>query len=171
MALVGHRAAGKSSLLPHLKALTGRQAFDLDDVIAQRSGRNLRDWVRSDEPSFRVAERETFLSLPRGVLVAVGGGFLSHHGSLLLDAVAALVPISFETYRERLLQDTTRPRLRPRLTLEDELHTLYEERTHTHARVGTRSVAEVFARAAVPPRAARVVTLPPGQELRHAARM
>ncbi len=36
-----------------------------------------------------------------------------------------LVPVTFETYRERLLADTTRPRLRPGMSLEEELASVY----------------------------------------------
>jgi shikimate kinase len=48
-----------------------------------------------------------------------------------------VVPVCFETYRERLLADTSRPRLRPGMTLEEEIATVFHEREALHARVPT----------------------------------
>src|SRR4051812_12827745 len=79
VALVGHRASGKSTLLPLVGRLLGREGVDLDLELARRSGRDLRSWVQEDEPSFRASERACFESLPAGSLVACGGGFLASH--------------------------------------------------------------------------------------------
>lgn len=159
--LAGHRAAGKSGLLAGVAALLGRPAIDLDRELERQSGRSLRDWVRADEPSFRAAERRVFGELAPGGVVAVGGGFLSHHADSLRGLVTALVPITFETYRERLLADPSRPRLRPELSLEDELRVVYAEREEKHRRVSTRPLVELLL-ASKRRRARRVVTLPPG---------
>ena len=131
--LVGHRASGKSRILPMVAQLLRRRAVDLDAEISRRAGRELREWVAADPRGFREAERETFASLPPGLVVAAGGGFLALHADLLLGHVAVLVPVSFETYRERLLADASRPRLRPELSLEDEIRSVYEERERLHA--------------------------------------
>jgi len=140
--LVGHRAAGKTRLLPMVAELTGRPALDLDRELEARFQRSLRDWVREDEPSFRAAERFCFLSLPPGAVVAVGGGFLSLHGALLTGHVPLLVPVTFETYRERLLADASRPRLRPALSQEEEIFQVFHEREALHAKESTVSLAE-----------------------------
>jgi shikimate kinase len=140
----GHRAAGKTRLLPLVAELLGRQGLDLDAELEQRSGRNLRDWVSKEPEAFRIAERTTFLQLPRGSLVAVGGGFLSYHAEVLDPCFTLLVPVSFETYRERLLTDTTRPRLRPGMTLEEEISSVYQQREVLHARVSTVSLEELL---------------------------
>ncbi|ATB33363.1 shikimate kinase [Melittangium boletus DSM 14713] len=145
----GHRAAGKSRLLPLVSALLGRPGLDLDIELEQRTGRSLREWVATDTEGFRAAERALFLSLPPGSCVAVGGGFLSHHPDALEGSYTLLVPISFETYRERLLQDTRRPRLRPGVSLEEELSAIYEQRTLLHRRVPTVGLGE-FLRAMSP---------------------
>jgi shikimate kinase len=139
--LVGHRAAGKSSLLPLVAEWTGLLGIDLDVEIAARSCRDLRGWVSQDEAGFRTAERETFDELPGGVIVAAGGGFLSVHAEALAGQVPVLVPITSETYRERLLADTTRPRLRPELSLVDEIDRVYTDRERLHARVVTVPLA------------------------------
>ncbi len=143
--LAGHRAAGKSTLLPLIADLCGRRGVDLDHELERQHGAPIREWFGSDPAGFRAAERTAFSTLPQDVLVAVGGGFLSHHADLLDDAVVILVPVSFETYRERLLADRTRPRLRPELTLEQEIRTTFEERERVHAGVPTVSLAQALA--------------------------
>jgi shikimate kinase len=97
LAIAGHRAAGKSRLLPLLAELTGRPGLDLDVELERLHGRPLRAWVTEDVSGFRAAEREAFLRLPAGSLVALGGGFLSHHPDALQGAFTVLVPLSVET--------------------------------------------------------------------------
>jgi shikimate kinase len=137
LALGGHRAAGKSRLLPLVSALTGRPGLDLDVELERRHGRPLREWVTQDAAGFRAAERALFLAQPAGSLLALGGGFLSHHSDALQGAFTVLVPLTLETYRERLLADLTRPRLRPELSLEEEISRIHAERELLHARVPT----------------------------------
>jgi shikimate kinase len=135
--LAGHRTAGKTRLLPMVGKLLGRSGVDLDAELERQSGRGLKEWVAQNPTEFRAAERRTFLELPPGSLVAVGGGFLSHHPDALAGCFTLLVPIAFATYRERLMADTTRPRLRPELSLEEEISSLFHERETLHARVPT----------------------------------
>src|SRR6218665_2268112 len=71
VAIGGHRAAGKSRLLPLVSALLGRPGLDLDVELERRTGRSLREWVATDTEGFRAAERGLFLSLPPGSCVAV----------------------------------------------------------------------------------------------------
>ncbi len=137
---MGHRAAGKSRLLPLLAEWAGWPGVDLDRELERRSGRRLREWLPNDEAGFRRAERDLFESLPGGWLVAVGGGFLSNHPGALERHVSVLVPITLESYRERLLADSSRPRLRPELTLSEELDRVYLERERRHALVPTWSL-------------------------------
>jgi shikimate kinase/shikimate 5-dehydrogenase len=159
--LAGHRAAGKTRLLPHVAKLLARDGVDLDVELERRHARSLRDWVTQDEPGFRAAEKETFKSLPPGGVIAVGGGFLSLHPDALKGCLVVEVPVSFDTYRDRLLADTTRPRLRPELKPEDELRELYAERSARHAAARPMGLVDFLLRAARPPRPRRVVTLPP----------
>ncbi|HYO57360.1 shikimate kinase [Archangium sp.] len=142
VAIAGHRSAGKTRLLPLVSALLGRPGLDLDAELERRSGRSLRDWVVEDTDGFRAAERNLFLELPRGSVVALGGGFLANHPDTLQPCYTLLVPISFETYRERLLSDTSRPRLRPGMSLEEELHSIYHQRQVLHARVPHVNLAD-----------------------------
>ncbi|MBS1151651.1 MAG: Shikimate 5-dehydrogenase alpha [Myxococcaceae bacterium] len=161
LALVGHRAAGKSSLLPEIARLLGREGVDLDAEVARRSGRPLHEWVTLDPSGFRLAERTCFESLPRGSLVACGGGFLSAHPDALRGCLAVLVPITLETYCERLRSDTSRPRLIPELPFEQELREVWFEREEKHRRVHTVPLVDFLLSAAAGKRPRRVVTLPP----------
>jgi shikimate kinase len=161
--LAGHRAAGKSSLLPAVATLLGKPAVDLDAELERVHRRSIREWFATDRESFRRAERATFLSLPRGQVVAVGGGFLSHHPDALVGGVVVEVPISFETYAERLRADVGRPRLNPEVSLEVELREVWEERTRLHRQARPLSLVDFLLRAARGWRPARVVTLPPGE--------
>lgn len=142
--LVGHRASGKSRLLPVLAARLGWPALDLDAELERRAGRPLARWVADDEPSFRAAERTTFAALRGPRLVAVGGGFLALHADLLAGDTAVLVPVTFDTYCERLRADHTRPRLRPELPLEDELRAVWQEREAAHGRVATVPLVDLL---------------------------
>jgi shikimate kinase len=146
----GHRTAGKTRLLPLVGQLLGRSGVDLDHELERRHGESLRDWVARDPDSFRQAERALLLEMPRGSLVAVGGGFIPNHAEVLHACFTLLVPISFETYRERLLIDTTRPRLRPGMTLEEEIASIYYQRAVLHSRVHTVSLVD-FLRSFVSP--------------------
>jgi len=147
--LVGHRGAGKSTLLPRVAALLGRRPLDLDAEIERALGRPIREVFAEDERRFRAAERECFQRAPAGTAIAAGGGFLALHPDLLSggDTTAVLVPVSFETYRERLLKDETRPRLRPHLSAEEEVRAVYEEREAIHRALAERvmSLAELLA--------------------------
>lgn len=159
--LAGHRAAGKTRILPLVAKALGRSAVDLDAELERRSGGPLRAWVESDERGFRIAERDTFRTLPSGLVVAVGGGFLSHHTEALRGCLVVEIPITFETYAERLRADTTRPRLRPELSLEDELREIYMEREYRHAAARPSSLIDFMLMLVRGRRPRRVVTLPP----------
>lgn len=159
--LAGHRAAGKTQLLQPVAKALGRHGVDLDAELVRRHQRPLREWLESDERDFRAAERDTFRSLPSGLVVAVGGGFLSLHAELLRGCVTVEVPISFETYVERLTQDPTRPRLRPELSLDEELREVYSEREFRHAAARPLSLIDFMLRLVRGRRPRRVVTLPP----------
>jgi shikimate kinase len=135
--LAGHRSAGKTRLLPFLSELLGRPGVDLDAELERTTGRVLKAWVAENPTSFRAAERQALQAMPAGSLVAVGGGFLSHHPEALAECFTVVIPVSFETYRERLLADTTRPRLRPGMSLEEEISAVFHEREGLHARVPT----------------------------------
>lgn len=139
--IVGHRTAGKTRALPLVCALTGRPGFDLDREIEARHPRSLRAWVQQDPNGFRAAERKVFGQLPRASVISVGGGFLALHADLLQGCAPVIVPIGFATYRERLLADSSRPRLRPELTVEDEIVEIFHSREALHRQFPTVPLA------------------------------
>ena len=139
--IVGHRTAGKTRALPLVCALTGRPGFDLDREIEARHPRSLRAWVQQDPNGFRAAERRVFGQLPRASVISVGGGFLALHADLLEGCTPVIVPISFATYRERLLGDPSRPRLRPELSVEDEIVEIFHSREALHRQFPTVPLA------------------------------
>ena len=159
--LAGHRAAGKTRLLPHVARLLGRQGVDLDAELERRSGRALKDWVKDDEPGFRAAERELFDRLESNLVVAVGGGFLAKHSDALFGKLVVLVPVTFATYAERLRADPSRPRLMPSLGLEEELRQVYTEREALHRAARPTPLVDFVLMAERGLRPRRVVTLPP----------
>lgn len=159
--LAGHRGAGKTTVLPHVATALGRPGLDLDTELERRAGQPIREWFQRDVASFRVAEREVFSALPAGGLVAVGGGFLSNHGDLLGACLTVLVPVSWETFAERLTTDTSRPRLMPEVSLREELESIWAEREAKHRRVKTMSFVDFVLALTKPARPRRVVTLPP----------
>ncbi len=162
--LAGHRSAGKSRLLPHLAAMLGREAVDLDLEIARRAGRPVKDVFVEDPLGFREVEREVFRALPRGSVVAVGGGFLAHSSDVLKGSVVAVVPISFETYVDRLRDDASRPRLRPEVPIDVELREVFFEREELHKAARPLSLVDLLLKAHRGRRPRRVVTLPPGAD-------
>lgn len=161
--LAGHRAAGKSRLLPFLARRLNRLAFDLDEVLSRQ--RPLHNWVTEDVLSFRAAERAAFRQLPRGSVVSVGGGFLASHAPVLTGCVVVLVPVSYETYVERLRADTTRPRLRPSVSVEAELREIFAERELLHRAARPTGFVDFMLRLGREARARRVVTAPPGVDV------
>jgi shikimate kinase len=149
--LVGHRGAGKTTLLAPLAERLGRPAVDLDVLIASRAGSSARALFERSEAAFRAAEREAFLSVGSPSVIAAGGGFLSHHRDLLEGHTPVLVPIDFETYRRRMLADTSRPRLRPQLSVEEEIASVFSEREALHAAVPTMPLSLLLERLEVIP--------------------
>ncbi|MBL8957457.1 MAG: shikimate kinase [Myxococcaceae bacterium] len=137
--LVGHRGAGKSRLLLPVAERLRRPAVELDAAL----GRAL---FESSQLEFRRAERRAFVAVPGEAVVSAGGGFLSHHGDLLEGHTAVQVPITFETYAERMRADTTRPRLKPNVSLEEEIASVFEEREVLHGRVRTVPLAALLKR-------------------------
>lgn len=135
--LAGHRAAGKSRLLPIFASLLDRPAIDLDRWLERTHGRTLREWVSTSPTTFRAAEREGYIAQPARSVVSLGGGFLSLHADLLKDAWTVLIPIDFDTYCRRLSRDRSRPRLRPELSLHAELREVWNERERLHAQART----------------------------------
>jgi shikimate kinase len=142
--LVGHRAAGKTTLLPLVARLLGRPAVDLDNEIERRHEKRIQVWYAENAAAFRKAERDVFQALDSNLVISAGGGFLALHADLLQGHVPILVPVSFETYRQRLTGNKKRPRLRPEVPIHVELAEVYKEREAAHAKVPTYSLVDLL---------------------------
>ncbi len=83
LVLVGLPGTGKSSLAHHLAPLLGVEALDTDDVVRERTGRDVAQWIREEgEPAFRLVEAEALeWALARDAVVATGGGVVTHERS------------------------------------------------------------------------------------------
>jgi shikimate kinase len=84
IALIGPRAAGKSTLAPRLAKVLGLPCFDLDSQVERGTGQTIAQQVAdSGWPAFREAERSAFDKLPDGPMVlAVGAGFALQEGAV-----------------------------------------------------------------------------------------
>ncbi len=143
--LVGHRGAGKTRLLAPLAPWLKRRAVDLDEEIARHSGHDSAVDVREVPARFRLLERQAFATVEGTALIAAGGGFLFHHADLLARHTAVLVPLCLETFRERMRADKTRPRLKPELSLDDEIEFIFAEREPIHRAAPTIPLAQLVA--------------------------
>jgi shikimate kinase len=143
--LVGHRGAGKSRLLKPLAGWMKRPGVDLDEAIARRTGATVRSTFERSPAEFRRLERQAFCAVEDPALIAAGGGFLFHHADLLASHTAVLVPLSLETFRERMRADRARPRLKPELSLDDEIEFIFAEREPVHREARTIPLAQLVA--------------------------
>lgn len=152
VAFIGQRAAGKSTLLRALAAASDRAAFDLDACIESQHGMGVAELFAQGEPAFRAAERNAFARLEAPSLVACGGGFASHHADLLVPPhVPVLVPVSWDTYCQRLRANMQRPRLLPHLTLDQELEQVFARRQFAHQMLpGVWTLGRFFAAVGLP---------------------
>lgn len=96
IALVGLPGAGKSTVAPLLAARLGWSAVDLDDEIAETSGRTPAEILEGDgEAAFRELELATLRSILRRrdpVVIACGGGLMTQEiaARLLLEECAVV---------------------------------------------------------------------------------
>lgn len=133
--LVGARASGKSTLGQHLAQTLGRTFLDADLLLAERHGRNLADWITTDEANFRQAEANLLVELlaTPDAVIATGGGVVSQPESVRLLKEAPRV-VYLDCPEDVLLQRQTeapRPRLRAG-TLAEEIATLMRERESSY---------------------------------------
>ena len=75
--LIGMPGCGKSSVGARLAELTGREAVDLDALIAEKAGMSIPEiFARQGEPAFRALEREVTNQAGKqsGKIILTGGG-------------------------------------------------------------------------------------------------
>lgn len=132
LALVGPRAAGKSTLGRALAAELGRRFLDADQELERRAGRSIAEWLPADAPGFRAAEADLLpelLATPH-LVVALGGGVVETAAArerlCAHDAVLWLHAEPAEQLRRRAHGDA-RPPLAG-LRLEDEIAQFHARR-------------------------------------------
>ncbi len=77
LVLIGMPGSGKTTVGKALAALSGRQAVDLDQLIAARAGCSIPEiFARQGEAAFRALEREAVAEAGKrtGILILTGGG-------------------------------------------------------------------------------------------------
>jgi shikimate kinase len=113
--LTGFMGSGKSTIGPILANVLGYEFVDLDNAIAAREGKSVREIFRDHgESHFRRKERETVaeLSLRDGLIVSLGGGTLTDQDCLaVVKATGILVylKVPLEEIVRRLRNKTDRP--------------------------------------------------------------
>ena len=142
--LSGPMGSGKSTLARIVAVRTGLPVFDLDDVIALRSGRTVGElFAERGEPGFRLLEGEILRELVRahacGVF-ALGGGTVTDHGlrrELLTQGVLVTLAANTTELARRVGQGQGRPLLQG-LNVEERLQQLQDARAHAYAECHAR---------------------------------
>jgi shikimate kinase len=122
--LVGFSGTGKSTVARLVAERLGWQAYDLDQLVAERAGMEIPEiFAREGEPAFRDRESQALRDLPcdRGFVVATGGGaplreenrrVMAERGWVVaLEARAELLHGRIEAQRQALAPDAVRPLL------------------------------------------------------------
>jgi len=154
--LVGLPGAGKTTVARLVAAALGRQAVDLDDMIAERAGRSIAEIFETlGESGFRALERAATDELRHrdGLVVATGGGWATNPGcmeALAASDVIYLVVDPDEAAARVAGQGTARPllagadaaqKIRELLARREASYLLAGQRVDTTG-VGTEIVAE-----------------------------
>jgi len=117
LVLIGFMGSGKSSVGRLAAKELGFQFLDTDQIIVERSGRQISEIFASDgEAAFRTLETEvigSLLHLRRCIISTGGGAILSAHNRSMLRALGFVVCLtaSEEVLFERVSRNTKRPLL------------------------------------------------------------
>jgi shikimate kinase/3-dehydroquinate synthase len=159
--LIGFPAAGKSTVGPLAAANLELEFVDLDELIAERTGRSVAAMVAADETNFRRHEANVLASLiadatPR--LIATGGGAAAWGDNLVQMRVAGMVialAVDLDVALTRAARGGVRPLLeRPR----SDLDRLFQERHRSYCRAHAVIVTDDRSAEAVAADVVRVVT-------------
>ena len=141
--LVGFMGAGKTTVGGLLAARLGLPLVDSDQVITERTGRQVRHIFAEDgEPAFRALEHQVIAELLDGPdhVIAVGGGAPEHpqtRDRLAAETRAHVVylEVSYAQAMQRVGGDGGRPMLaRP------DIAAVYQRRLAAYAQVATLTV-------------------------------
>jgi shikimate kinase len=156
LVLIGMMGVGKSTVGRALAAELGRPLFDSDEMIAERTGRTVREiWITDGEPAFRALETDVLvdalIQAEPSVIAAAGGVVLSEanrdalhgpeaHVVWLCSEVDVLLDRVRSGGHRPLLDDDPEAALR---RLYDERAPLYQEVADAIVSVDNRSVNDV----------------------------
>ncbi|NLC33124.1 MAG: shikimate kinase [Clostridiales bacterium] len=87
LALIGMPGSGKTSLAKALHSLTGRQVFDSDELIEEKTGKRTQDIIEQEGIKiFRALETDVIRDLSKlsGAIIATGGGVVTQPQNLSL---------------------------------------------------------------------------------------
>ena len=147
LALIGPRAAGKTSVAPALAKSFGCPCFDLDTAIEAVVGEPLAPFIeRAGWQAFRIVELETFAQLLRAddFVLACGAGIVETQAArhLLLEATdhRLWLDLSPSDQALRLGDQNHRPPLHPELSQAAELAHLDELRRPLYAELASRRI-------------------------------
>lgn len=134
--LCGMPSSGKTTIGETLRRLTGRELYDTDRVIEERTGKPIAEIFKNEgEKSFRAYERAVVkeLSKKTGVIVATGGGAV-----LLDENVTALKRNGTLVLLDRPLQELTPTGERPLAATKAALEKIYCERRQRYLAVADK---------------------------------
>ncbi len=147
LALIGPRAAGKTSVAPALAKSLDCPCFDLDAAVEEVVGEPLRSFIeRAGWEAFRIVEFETFAQLLRAqdFVLACGAGIVETEAArrLLREATDRRLWLDLTPSGQlvRLGDQDHRPPLHPDLSQVDELERLDALRRPLYAALASRRI-------------------------------
>lgn len=122
--LLGYRGCGKTSVGKKIANELWKDFVDTDDKVRERFGTSIAEiWKKWGEPAFRQAEAEamTQLAVKEDLVIATGGGILTHDAGrqAVLNAPNATriyLACSAEVLAQRIASDSATTQERPSLT-------------------------------------------------------
>ncbi len=132
--LVGMRGSGKTTVGEQLATQTGRRFIDLDKLLVERVGKRIPEIIEQyNWGYFRDRESEVLRavsSIPRTV-IATGGGVILRPSNIeaLRQGVTAYLDTPVQNLCSRIGDDPNRPPLTDKGTLEEELTTVFNQRS------------------------------------------
>lgn len=138
--LCGMMGSGKTRLGKRIAELSFRNWLDTDDVIVEKYGKISEIFEKFGEAYFREKETETVKTLCEldGYVFSTGGGLvLKEENVRLLKTSGKILYLRAkkETLLSRLSEDTKRPLLQGRESLEEKIDRLLKERAPVYERV------------------------------------
>jgi len=134
LALIGFMGSGKSAVSRSISDVLSEPVVDTDDAIVEKEGRSITQiFAESGEEYFREIETKVLketIEDERPLVISCGGGIIKNSANrdiLKEYAVTCMLEATPETILSRVKNDTNRPLLKDRKTVED-ISAMIEER-------------------------------------------